>query len=165
MVDFELNRRFTGGFCPVNTLAYLLPDELVRHLQGTATHLEPGASYLVQLDLRDPDLDARGSGSWTASRGETEVAVTWAVEDCDVPRCVERQRASIEVTAGPMVGEVLDEIHVVTPWTAEQFATAIATTPFEYRAAFDGNQHERPEVPVGTAGDLLWHELGVTSPA
>lgn len=165
MVDFELDQRFGGAFCPVNTVAYLRPDELVHHLETTATHLEPGSSYLVQLDLRDPDLDPRGSGSWTASRGETEVSVTWAVEECDLTRHVERQRARIEVTAGPMAGAVLDEVHVLTPWTAEQFATAVAGTPFEYHAAFDGNQPERPEVPVGTAGELLWHDLRIDSHA
>ena len=44
-------------------------------------------------------------------------------------------------------------------WTPGRWADAISETPFRYAAVYDGDEDLRPEVPLGTSGRLLWHEL------
>ncbi|MDX1659498.1 MAG: class I SAM-dependent methyltransferase [Nitriliruptorales bacterium] len=159
MVEFELERRFAGAICPVNTLGYLGPDQMLPHLASVADHLEAGARYLVQLDLRSAESDPRGSATWVQSRQGTTVATTWSVEAWDQPRRIERHRSKLVVSDGPRRGEIVDEVHEITSWTGEQWAETLAASPFDYATVYDGNTAGRPEVPRGTVGELLWHEL------
>ena len=71
----------------------------------------------------------------------------------------QRQRSKIEVLSGPRAGEVVEEQHLMTAWTWEAWNAAIAASPFELTAVYDGNQKERPRVERGTFSGLLWHEL------
>lgn len=162
MTDFALERRFDGAFCPVNTVAYLTPAEMSRHLTAMSRHLQPSARYLVQLDLRAPDEDPRGSATWRMSRGDTELEVTWSVDEHDPATRYERHRSTIEVRAGERAGDVVEEIHDMTAWTPHEWRATIAASPFELAAVHRG-EGGRPEVAVGSAGELLWHVLELTS--
>ena len=147
MTDFELGRTFDGALCPINTLAHLTPAELARHLERMGRHLPPAGRYLVQLQL---GVDMHSS-EWEANG----VHVTWATEHVDLAAGRQRQRSRIETRAG----EVVEEVHDMTLWTAAAWATAVAASPFVETALYDGAQDGYPVVPPGAEGPMLWHEL------
>jgi SAM-dependent methyltransferase len=157
MVEFDLHATFDGAFCAINTLAILTPDEIVAHLHCVGRHLQLGARYLVQLDLRDPRSPESGLRSSTWRVGD--LSVTWAVEDIDLENAREYQRSRIEILSGREAGELLEEIHVVTAWTPQAWARALGSTSFERTAVYDGDQPARPRIEPGQTGRLLWHEL------
>ena len=161
MTNFDLRRRFEGAVCPINTLIHLTPDELDRHLACMARHLEPGARYLAQVGLIDPDRWEPFDGShWQATRGRTTLKVDWIDLDLDAARGRSRQRSRIEVLEGDRAGEVIEEVHEMTAWTPETWAAAIDASPFTEVATYDGEkQHPIPRVDSTATGFLLWHEL------
>jgi len=157
MTAFDLGRVFDGAVCPINTLAHLTRDELAAHLEAMGAALHPGARYLVQLGLFagwEPHVSR-----WEAERDGTRLAATWTPESRDEERGRELHRSRIEVVAGVRVGEVHEEVHELTWWTPAGWGDAVAASPFEWAAVYDGNAPERPRVEVGAEGGLLWHEL------
>jgi SAM-dependent methyltransferase len=147
MTDFDLGRTFDGALCPINTLAHLSPGELARHLERMGRHLEPGARYLVQLQL---------GGEAHSSEWETNgVRVTWATEHVDLAAGRQQHRSRIELASG----EVVEELHELTLWTPEAWAAAVGASPFTATALFDGAQEGYPAVEPGSEGPMLWHEL------
>jgi SAM-dependent methyltransferase len=160
MTDFELGRKFGAAICPINTLGHLDAHELGRHLLCVARHLGPGARYLVQVGIVTAG-DEPGGSHWKTERAGTALRIDWEGVRRDYARGREEQRSRIEILTGPRQGEVVEEIHVMTMWTAERWREAIAASPFEQVATFDGNVRERPPVPLEQGGGLLWHELVV----
>jgi SAM-dependent methyltransferase len=152
MTDFDLARRFDGAICPINTLAHLAPGDLARHFACMARQLRPGGRYLAQVAVYDDPAFERTS-VWEATRGHVRLRVTYVVESPD------RHHSRIEILEGPRAGAVLEEEHRMTAWTPETWAAAVAASPFDGVAAYDGDLRERPAVPVGTPGPLMWHEL------
>jgi SAM-dependent methyltransferase len=161
MRRFDLGETFDGAVCPINTLAHLTRDEVAAHLECVARHLRPGASYLVQLALRDPDAptDLLRPSSWEISKAGTRLRITWATEDVDFADGFERQRSRIEIVGGDRSGEIIEEVHVVTMWTRERWLAAVAASPFALTATYDGEEPGRPQVAQGGTGRLLWHQL------
>lgn len=161
MTAFDLGRTFGGAVSPINTLLHLTPAELARHLGCVARQLTPGAAYLVQVGLADPDGGtAEFAGShWEASRGETALRVHWTDDELDFAAGRSLQRSRIEILSGPRAGEVVEEIHAMTLWTPATWREAIAASPFTEAATYDGNERSRPRVPPDAVGGLLWHEL------
>jgi len=161
MTDFDLGRTFEAAVSPINTLLHLTPEELAAHFGCMARHLEPGAAYLVQVGLIEPDsYDPFAGSHWEASRGDMKLRADWSDEEIDFERSVSRQRSRIEVLAGPRAGEVIEEIHDMTLWTPETWASAISSSPFREVATYDaGKKGERPLVDQSATGGLLWHQL------
>ena len=161
ITDFDLGRLFDGAVCPINTLAHLSPDDLARHLDRMAQHLRAGARYLVQLDLHDSVsvVDDVRASRWEIRRGDTKLRITWATEEVDLDSARQCQRSRIEILSGDREGEVVEELHPMTLWTLEAWATLIAASQFTATAIYDGDQEGRPRVGPGKTGQLLWHEL------
>ena len=161
MADFGLGRRFGGAICPINTLGHLSRAQLAAHLDCMARHLGPGARYLVQVGLVDPESHEPFAGShWEASRGETTVKIDWVDEELDAASGRSLQRSRIEVLEGPRAGEVLEELHEMTAWTPETWTAAVDASPFRRAATYDaGRRGARPPVDADATGGLLWHEL------
>jgi len=160
MTHFDLGRTFDGAVCPVNTLLHLSPDDLARHLVRMSLHLEPRSRYLVQVGLLPADGDVLGGSQWEASRGETSLRIEWADEELDLLQGSSRQRSRIEVLTGSRAGEVVEEVHEMTAWTPATWSAAIAASPFEEAATYDGGRKgEWPRVDATATGGLLWHEL------
>jgi len=162
VATFDLGAEFGGAMCPIGSLA-LLTDEsdAVAHLARVAAHLRPGSRYFVQLELRLPDDPWRGvaASDWEAERDGVRVHARWDVQSIDLDACLETHRSRLEVFSGPEIGRVHQECHVVAAWTPGRWRTAVARTPFAYRAVWDGDQPGYPERAVGSTGRLLWHEL------
>jgi SAM-dependent methyltransferase len=163
MTDFDLGRRFGGAVSPINTLLHLTPEELARHLDCTARHLEPGGSYLVQVGLLTPDQQEPFAGShWEVERDGTKLKIDWVDDELDFASGRSVQRSRIEVLSGDRVGEVLEERHEMTLWTPEAWARAIDASPFTEVATYDGGRKDTwPRVDSHATGGLLWHQLRV----
>lgn len=160
MTHFDLNVTFDGGVCPINTLLHLTGVELGRHLHRMARHLEPRSRYLVQVGLVEADQEPFAGSHWEASRGGTSLRVDWVDQELDVVRGRSRQRSSIEILSGPRAGEIVEEVHEMTAWTPAAWADAIAASPFEEVATYDGGTNGQwPRVDATAVGGLLWHEL------
>jgi hypothetical protein len=53
----------------------------------------------------------------------------------------------------------------MTAWTPATWAEAIAASPFQEVATYDGGRKGRwPRVDATATGGLLWHELQITRP-
>ena len=162
MTHFDLGTRFDGAVCPINTLLHLSGVELGRHLHRMARHLEPRARYLAQVGLVGAEQEPFAGSHWEASRGDISLRVDWVDEELDVVQGISRQRSRIEVLSGPRTGEVVEEVHEMTAWTPATWAEAIAASPFEEAATYDGAaEAEWPRVDATATGGLLWHELVV----
>jgi SAM-dependent methyltransferase len=160
MTDFELGRTFHGAVCPINTLLHLTPDQLAAHLACMARHLQPYSRYLVQVGLLAPEQEPFPGSQWEAGHGETTLRVEWVDEELDLVQGMSRQRSRIEVLTGPRAGEVIEEIHEMTAWTAATWTAAIDASPFSEVATYDGGRKGRwPQVGPDATGGLLWHEL------
>jgi SAM-dependent methyltransferase len=161
MTEFELGRTFDGAVSPINTLLHLTPAQLRRHLEVMVRHLQPGARYLVQVGLVDPEQrEPFASSHWEASRGETHMRIDWVDEELDVAGGRSRQRSRIHVLRGPRAGEVIEEVHDMTAWTPPTWRSAINTSPFTEIATYDGAHKDLwPRVEPTATGGLLWHEL------
>jgi len=110
-------------------------------------HLRPGGRYLVQLQI---------GGEPHSSEWETDgMRVTWTTEQVDLGAGRQRQRSRIETRAG----EVVEEVHELTLWTPAAWAAAVAASPFDETALYDGAQDGYPAVEPGSEGPMLWHEL------
>ncbi len=166
MAHFDLARTFDGAVCPINTLLHLSPAELGRHLHRMAQHLEPRTRYLVQVGLVEAGEVPSAGSHWEASRGDTSLRVEWVDEELDLVSGTSRQRSRIEVLSGPRAGEIVEEVHEMTAWTPAAWAAAIAASPFEESATYDGGRKGQwPRVDTTATGGLLWHELHHASPA
>jgi SAM-dependent methyltransferase len=158
MTHFELNRKFNGAVCPINTLAHLSRVQLGRHLERMAEHLDEGARYLVQVGVSDA-LDTDATSEWNAERGDVRLRMRWAPVRRDDER--EEHRSRIEVLSGPRAGDVVEESHTMAAWTPTAWREAIARSPFAELATYDGNEAGRPAVDLERGGRLLWHELAL----
>jgi hypothetical protein len=49
--------------------------------------------------------------------------------------------------------------HEMSFWTSETWGAAVAASPFEWTAVYDGASPGRPHLDFAASGGLLWHEL------
>jgi hypothetical protein len=114
------------------------------------------------VGLLAADGEVSAGSHWEAGRGETNLRVDWTDEELDLLEGTSRQRSRIEVLSGPRAGEVVEEVHEMTAWTPATWADAIAGSPFEEVATYDGGRKGQwPRVDTSATGGLLWHELAL----
>ena len=55
--------------------------------------------------------------------------------------------------SGPRAGTVIEDLHTITAWTPATWGgAAVAESQFRQFAAYDGDEHGRPRVAIGTPG-------------
>jgi SAM-dependent methyltransferase len=155
MTDFDLGA-FDGAVCPINTLGHLSPAELGSHLDSMARALVPDARYLVQLAL---GAELGVASMWEVDREGIRISASWTVESRDPERGTEMHRSIFEVLTGPRAGERHEQTHEMTFWTPETWGAAVAASPLEWAAVYDGVEAGHPRVGFDAVGGLLWHEL------
>ena len=155
MADFDLGS-FDGAVCPINTLGHLSRAELDAHLRAMGRALVPGARYLVQLAI---DANEGVESRWEIERDGMRISGSWLVVSRDVEQRTELHRSVFEVLAGPRAGERHEQVHEMTYWTPETWGAAVAASPLEWAAVYDGVAGGRPRVGFDARGGLLWHEL------
>jgi SAM-dependent methyltransferase len=161
MTNFNLGRTFDGAVCPINTLAILTPGELERHLKCMSRHLRADARYMVQIAIRNPNKSADNENSieWEASRDNTHLRIKVWVEEVDYKQMRELHGFKIIIEKGPRAGEIIEEKHWMTIWTAEAWRKIIDESNFSQNAQYDGDDPSYPTVSIGSCGNLMWHEL------
>ena len=83
----------------------------------------------------------------------------WSVESRDANTGVELHHSLFEVLEGPRAGEVHTQVHEMSFWTTKTWGAAVAASPFEWTAVYDGTSPGRPRLEFTATGGLLWHEL------
>lgn len=168
IVDFDFGRRFDAAICPIATFGYLLRRaDTLAHLRCVARHLEPGARYLIQVDLagyddylpRDDDAISR----WEMERDGVRVRATVTPGPLDRATDTIVDHYCFEILSGPGAGTVFEEHHPMHLWDWASWSSLIAESPFEQVAAYDGDTiPARPPLPVDRSLEgarLTWHEL------
>jgi cyclopropane fatty-acyl-phospholipid synthase-like methyltransferase len=158
MRDFDLGRRFDGAVSPVGTVGLLSPAGFASHLQAMARHLEPGSRYLVQQGIQTRGSDLWRS-EWEAERDDVRLRIVWEAIERDLASGRERSRSRVEVLSGARAGEVVEDLHANSCWTAAAWRAAIAASPLEQVACYDGAEPARPAAELERGGGRLWHEL------
>jgi SAM-dependent methyltransferase len=158
MTDFDLDRRFDGALCPISTVGLLSPAAFASHLETVARHLEPGSLYLVQQSIVAQD-DELWRSAWEAQRDGVKLHVVWEAVERDPAARRERSRSRVEILTGARAGEVVEDLHSNSVWTAEAWREAIAESPFRQAGCYDGAVPDRPATELERGGGLLWHEL------
>jgi SAM-dependent methyltransferase len=158
MAEFDLGRTFGGAVSAVSTVGLLSPDELGRHLEAMARHLERGASYLVQQALvaAEPEL---WRSEWDAERDGLRLHIVWEALEQDSASQREESRSRVEILSGPRAGEVVEDVHASTWWSVDAWRDLVAASPLTQVACYDGRLPERPPVELEQGGGYLWHQL------
>lgn len=143
MARFDLGRRYDAALCPIDTITHLDPAQAAAHLEAMATHLHPGAPYLVEVVLLERDDPA--PTRWQTGHSGVEVSVVWTTEELDPGRQLAVERSRLEILTGPGAGTVVEERHRLTTWTPEQWAALCAASPLhlEGEVALGGRRWQR----------------------
>lgn len=167
MSDFALGRRFDGALCPINTLSYLLDDQAAAaHLACMARHLNPGARYVVQLDLVDTGAHEAGPADqfsdWIVESEGIELRTSVTGVGWDPATQIETELMRFEVLSGPEAGRVLEDRQSMRLRSWEDWRRLVEASAFEQVAAHDARTRSRTPVEVGPSLEglrLCVHEL------
>jgi SAM-dependent methyltransferase len=154
VVDFDLDQACDLAVCPINSLAHL-PDEaaMLCHLNAVSRNLYDGASYWIQLDLKDP-VDIGASEEWEFDYlGETLIS-QWA--------CTGSHDGS-ETHVSRFVfpdGRIVEDDYEMKVWNFESWMKLLHHSPFELSAAYAGNSFTPLRVEASLNGErVFWQQL------
>ncbi len=132
MIDFSLQRRYELAALMINSVAHVYTlDDLVRHLQSVARHLDDRGVYVLEVQ-HPADFVGRGarptgtSQPWTVSRYGLEVRTRWgAPEDpYDPLRQVFEAHVELQVR-GPEGEETIHERVPMRDWTRTELEAGV----------------------------------------
>lgn len=154
VTDFDLDQACDLAVCPINSLAHL-PDEaaMLCHLNAVSRNLYDGASYWIQLDLKDP-VNVGASEEWEFDYlGETLIS-QWA--------CTGSHGGS-ETHVSRFVfpdGRVVEDDYEMKVWNFESWMKLLTQAPFELSAAYAGNSFTPLRVEASLNGErVFWQQL------
>lgn len=155
VVDFDLDDGCDLAVCPVNSLAHL-PSEgaMEAHLHAMSRNLFEGASYFVQLDLKQPGGGVGLAETWDFEhRGET-VHFRW--ECLSYADGFETHLSRYAFSDG----RVLEETYPMKAWTYDAWASVLRRTRFDLSGAYTCDTFE--PLPIGRALEgvhVFWQQL------
>ncbi|MEZ5553117.1 MAG: class I SAM-dependent methyltransferase [Pseudomonadales bacterium] len=154
VTDFDLDEACDLAVCPINSLAHL-PDEsaMLAHLECMARNLYEGASYWVQLDLRDrPGVGE--AEAWEFDYLGESVTAEWA--------CTAGS-AGMETHISRFVfpdGRVIEEEYAMKMWSFDGWMKLLARSSFDLMAAYKGERFESLPVDETLNGErIFWQQL------
>ncbi len=152
--SFDLDEACHLAVCPVNSLAHLEAEAaMTAHLNAVSRNLYSGASYWVQLDLKQPEHVGAAEDWEFEHRGET-LTCEWACTG---------YHDGVETHVTRFVypdGRSLEESYDMKVWSYADWCALLAQTPFELSAAYRGDAFE--PLPVSPALDgehVFWQQL------
>ncbi|MEM8765911.1 MAG: class I SAM-dependent methyltransferase [Pseudomonadota bacterium] len=152
--DFSLDEACDLAVCPINSLAHL-PDEaaMLGHLAAMSRNLYDGASYWLQLDLKNP-VQVGASEEWEFEYlGET-VLSQWACTG---------YHDGTETHLSRFVfpdGRVIEDDYEMTVWDYERWTRLLGRSSFELSAAYSGGAFEPLSVGENLNGErVFWQQL------
>ena len=155
VVDFDLDDACDLAVCPVNSLAHLPSDAAMEaHLNAMSRNLCIGASYFVQLDLKQPGGGVGIAEDWMFDlRGET-VRFDW--------QCLS-YADGFETHLSRYTfpdGRVLEETYPMKSWTYDAWAAVLERTRFMLSGAYTNDSFE--PLPIGQTLEgvhVFWQQL------
>ena len=153
--DFDLDQACDLAVCPVNSLAHLpYAAAMEAHLNAMSRNLFVGASYFVQLDLKQPGGGVGAAETWEfAHRGET-VRFDW--------QCVAyAQGFETHLSRYTFAdGRVLEEQYPMKLWTYDAWTAVLARTRFVLSAAYANDTFEPLSIGRSLEGEhVFWQQL------
>lgn len=159
VTDFDLDEACDLAVCPINSLAHLPDDSaMLAHLECMARNLYEGASYWVQLDLRDRPGVGEAEAWEFDYLGET-ITAEWA---CTAGSSIAGQ-AGMETHISRFVfpdGRVIEEEYAMKMWSFDTWMKLLALSSFDLMAAYRGDRFEPLPVNEALNGErIFWQQL------
>jgi SAM-dependent methyltransferase len=131
VTDFDLDDACDLAICPVNSLAHLpSEDAMEAHLNAMSRNLFTGASYFVQLDLKQPGGGVGLGETWEFEyRGET-VRFRW-----ECLAYADGFETHLSRYTFPD-GRTLEETYPMKSWTYDAWSALLRRTRFELSGAY-----------------------------
>ena len=154
VTEFDLDEACHLAVCPINSLAHLGTEaQMLSHLNTMSRNLYEGASYWVQLDLKDPS-DVGASEEWEFEyQGETLIS-QWACTGC---------HSGTETHVSRFVfpdGRVIEDDYEMKVWTYDAWSHLINQSPFELSAAYRGGAFAPLALDDRLNGErVFWQQL------
>lgn len=152
--NFSLDEACDLAVCPINSLAHL-PDEaaMLAHLAAMSRNLYDGASYWLQLDLKNP-VNVGASEEWEFEYGGETVLSQWACTG---------YHDGTETHLSRFVfpdGRVIEDDYEMTVWDYERWTRLVGRSSFELSAAYSGGAFEPLTVGESLNGErVFWQQL------
>lgn len=152
--DFDLDEACDLGVCPINSLAHL-PDEasMLAHLNAMSRNLYDGASYWIQLDLKNP-VEVGASEEWEFEYlGET-LTSQWACTG---------YHDGTETHVSRFVfpdGRVIEDDYEMTVWDFARWSALLERSPFELSGTYEGGSFKALTIGDNLNGErVFWQQL------
>ena len=134
--DFDLDEACDLAVCPINSLAHLQTGaEMLAHLNAMSRNLYEGASYWIQLDLKEPVM-VGASEEWEFEYlGETLIS-QWACTG---------YHDGTETHVSRFVfpdGRVIEDDYEMKVWNYASWSALLERSPFELSAAYAGGSFD-----------------------
>lgn len=152
--NFDLDEACDLAVCPVNSLAHL-PDEatMLAHLTAMSRNLKTGASYWIQLDLKDPEHTGQAEDWEFEYLGKT-LTSEWACTGA---------RNGFETHISRFVfpdGRTIEETYKMKLWTFRAWKALVDQTPFELSAAYSGGDFKPLRADQSLSAErVFWQQL------
>lgn len=159
MADFHCAERFHGAFTAINSFRYLLEDhDVLSHLEATASMLETGGVYVIDLSYAMPPRMRPRVIRWSSRRGDVSMKVAWRTRE-DRATARSHETCTLDVK-GPQGEQSLVTHHTTRLWQADEFRALVARTPFSLEALYDGHFQHLPDSTIPHGGmDNVYHVL------
>jgi len=154
VTEFDLDEACHLAVCPINSLAHLGTEaQMLSHLNTMSRNLYEGASYWIQLDLKDPG-DVGASEEWEFEyQGETLVS-QWACTGC---------HNGSETHVSRFVfpdGRVVEDDYEMKVWSYDAWSRLVGQSPFELSAAYQGDSFAPLAIDDRLNGErVFWQQL------
>jgi len=154
VIEFDLDEACDLAVCPINSLAHLMTEaDMLAHLNTMSRNLYEGASYWIQLDLKNP-VEVGASEEWEFDYlGETLIS-QWACTG---------YHDGTETHVSRFVfpdGRVIEDDYEMKVWTFEDWSRLLVRSPFELSAAYQGGTFTPLRVAENLNGErVFWQQL------
>ncbi len=157
MVDFHSEEKFEIALNLINSLGYLTDfEQVVSHLQSTASCLVEGGVYIPQISLRIREEELPKQQTWIEKDEEVWIETTWQVLREDPQKDLSYHRCIMKIREKGIEGR-LEEDHCMRSWTFPAFQKAVADSGcWELKAVYNERFKEiemHPEMD-GSLGNL-----------
>jgi SAM-dependent methyltransferase len=152
--DFNLDQACDLAVCPINSLAHLATEaDMTAHLNAMSRNLYDGASYWIQLDLKDP-VEVGASEEWEFEYlGETVIS-QWACTG---------SHDGMETHLSRFVfpdGRVIEDDYQMKVWSYRDWSRLVDRSPFDLSAAYEGGSFKPLAVGESLNGQrVFWQQL------
>ncbi len=152
--DFDLDEGCHLAVCPINSLAHLPSAVAMQaHLNAVARNLYAGASYWIQLDLKQPNTPVQAE-SWEFEYGGETLRFEWQCLGYDDGFETHRSRCVFPD------GRTVEESHRMKTWSYESWTMLLSRTRFDLSGAYSNDGFTPLAVSKALDGQhVFWQQL------